>query len=104
MPDDAWPRVSRDVGGVERRASDLPLRRWQEVEVHRVDLGLGYGHRDWPEAFVARRLPSMLDQLAGRLPPGVTPPRVDGIPDHDLLAWLYDRLDLAGMPKLGAWG
>jgi maleylpyruvate isomerase len=103
MPDDAWANISWDVGGLERTAETLPLRRWQEVEVHHVDLGLGYTHRDWPDAFVARRLPSMREQLPGRLPAGVAVPDFEGLDDREILAWLYDRVVIDGLPPLGAW-
>jgi maleylpyruvate isomerase len=103
MPDDAWGNVSWDVGGLERTAETLPLRRWQEIEVHHLDLGTGYTHRDWPDAFVARRLPSMVEQLPQRLPAGTALPNLDGLNDRDLLAWLYDRVALDGLPSLGAW-
>jgi maleylpyruvate isomerase len=104
MPDDAWPRISRDVGGVERAARDLPSRRWQEVEVHHVDLELGYTHADWPDAFVAARLPHMAAKLSARLAPGTPVPSLDLIPGRDALAWLFDRIDLPGMPALAEWG
>ena len=37
-------------------ARTLPYRRRQEVEIHHLDLGLGYGPADWPAAFVERTL------------------------------------------------
>lgn len=48
--------------------------RWREVEIHRVDLDDGYGPGDWPAAFVAPLLPSLLDpeRLGPRLPPGLS--------------------------------
>jgi maleylpyruvate isomerase len=104
LPPDAWAFVTRDVGGVGRAAADLPLRRWQEIEVHHVDLGLGYGPRDWPGAFVDRRLRSMLEQVPGRLPPGAAVPVFDGFDRRDVLAWCYDRAELPGLPRLSAWG
>jgi maleylpyruvate isomerase len=103
MPDDAWRATSRDVGGVLRRADELPLRRWQEVEVHHVDLGLGYGYRDWPDAFVARRLPALVAQLPSRVPAGAPVPSLEHLDERDVLAWLFDRIDVPEMPPLGAW-
>ncbi len=67
---DAWDGVSRDVGGRERRLSALPARRWQELEVHLVDLGIGVTFRDWPDAFVAVWLPRLEAHLSDRLPTG----------------------------------
>jgi maleylpyruvate isomerase len=47
-----------------------PRSRWREVEVHRVDLDLGYEPADWSEEFVREYLPEALD-LGPRLPPEV---------------------------------
>lgn len=57
MQGDAWDAVTRDLGGTLRPARDLPVRRWREVEVHHVDLGLGYEITDWPDEFVERSCP-----------------------------------------------
>jgi maleylpyruvate isomerase len=103
MPDAAWSAVTRDVSGAQRPASDLPLRRWQEVEVHHVDLGLGYEHTDWPDALVAKRLPRILAGVPKRLPPGAPPPSFAGIPERDLLAWCYSRIEIPGLPVLAPW-
>ena len=37
-------------------ARALPYARRREVEIHHVDLGLGYGPTDWPPDFVERTL------------------------------------------------
>jgi maleylpyruvate isomerase len=37
-------------------ARSLPYARWRELEIHHVDLGLGYGPADWPGDFVERTL------------------------------------------------
>ena len=50
------------------RRIDLPRRRWREVELHHVDLGLGYEPADWPPAFVERVLPDALADVGRRLP------------------------------------
>lgn len=101
LPPSAWGRPTRDVAGHERPLRALPCRRWQELEVHAVDLGLGIGHRDWPEDFVATWLPRLRSTLGGRLPVGATPPT---LPDpRDELAWLYGRLDDPGLPVLEPW-
>jgi maleylpyruvate isomerase len=100
MPDVAWPRMTRDVGGRARPAFALVSRRWQEVEVHHVDLTLGYRADDWPDAFVADCFPRMLAGLPDRLPAGVPVPTFDGVDDRTALAWLFDRVDLPGMPHL----
>ena len=43
--------------------AELPSRRWREVEIHRVDLGLGAEPADWPDAYVDLELPKALAQL-----------------------------------------
>jgi maleylpyruvate isomerase len=50
--------------------SDLPFRRWREVEIHHADLGLAFTWRDWPDDFVAAELPRALDGLPERLTAG----------------------------------
>ena len=62
--------------------------RWREVEVHHLDLGLGYPQSDWPPRLVDLMLPGLLDGLpepAGRAA---------------LAAWALDR---ASAPALRAW-
>jgi maleylpyruvate isomerase len=72
LPGPAW-----DVEAVTRTGTS-PVRRlvqarWREVEIHWVDLLVGYGPADWPAAFVAPLLPSLADpqRLEPRLPAGV---------------------------------
>lgn len=72
--------------------------RWQEVEIHRLDLDLGYRPAGWPEAFVQHNLTRQLDRLPERAP-GVPVP---DLPPHDVLAWLYGR-GAADLPELPPW-
>jgi maleylpyruvate isomerase len=88
MPDDAWGRLSRSVSGNTVPASRVVRSRWWEVEIHHVDLGLGYTAIDWPMNFVLDRLPGMLDALADRADPTA------------LLAWTLGR---GGPPELRPW-
>jgi maleylpyruvate isomerase len=46
----------RAGAGPDTPARALPSHRRREVEIHHVDLGLGYGPADWPEDFVERTL------------------------------------------------
>jgi hypothetical protein len=49
-------------------ADELLIRRLVEVELHHCDLGIGYGHTKWPEAFTAMDLAEpMRSQRADRL-------------------------------------
>lgn len=88
MPDDAWDRRSRSHGGSETPATYVVYSRWREVEIHHVDMGLGYTPADWPEALVSTMLPEILADL---------PRRTDAA---QLLAWLLGR---AVAPTLQSW-
>ncbi|MDA8357542.1 MAG: maleylpyruvate isomerase family mycothiol-dependent enzyme [Actinomycetota bacterium] len=87
-PDEAWERPGRDVSGTEQPVSLTVFRRWREVEVHHVDLGLGFTPADWSGELVARWLPRLVERL---------PDRTDS---RSLLAWLVDR---GPAPSLGPW-
>jgi len=103
LPDLAWSATTRDVGGRERPLRELPGRRWQELEVHIVDLGVGITYRDWPAAFVAVWLPRLSASLAARLPPGAETPQVRDLDDRTELAWLYGRVRREELPELLPW-
>jgi maleylpyruvate isomerase len=53
--DDQWPTTAS------------PARRLREVEMHHVDLGLGYEPSDWPGDYVAWELPGLLATVPSRL-------------------------------------
>ena len=101
-PETAWSGVSRDVSGRERRLHELPARRWQEVEVHIVDLDVGVSHRDWSDEFVAAWLPHTREQMAAKVAAGVALPHLEDARDE--LAWLYGRLRRDDLPVLPQWG
>lgn len=67
--------------------SELPFRRWREVEIHHVDLNLGYTPDDWPEDYVDAELTRTVAGLAAG-------------ERRRLLAWLVGRV---GVPELGPW-
>lgn len=102
VPDEAWAATSRDVGGSRRPLFELPARRWQEVEVHLVDLSVGVSHRDWPDEFVVEWLPRLRNFAAGRLPGDAWHARFDHPADE--LAWLYGRLRRDDLPDPPPWG
>jgi len=89
VPADCWGRPVRTVEGDEHPVGMLPLRRWREVEVHLVDLGLGFTPEDWSPGLVERILPGLVAGLAGR-----TGPRA-------LMAWMMGR---GAAPDLEPWG
>ena len=103
VPAYAWSNVTRDATGRERSLHELPTRRWLEVEIHLVDLGVGPTYRDWPDEFVAARLPEMRDGAAARLATDDTLPALGVLDPRDELAWLYGRLDRGELPPLGPW-
>jgi maleylpyruvate isomerase len=74
---------------------ELPFHRWREVEVHHVDLGMGYDFDDWPEPYVATELPRALAAL---------PDRLTGRSDRRrLVAWLLGRTESPGSLTLEPW-
>jgi maleylpyruvate isomerase len=96
----------------------VPFRRWVEVELHHVDLGIGYELEDLPEEFVEREIDFLADRFSGH--PGVAPTQVtDGTrawstgreaagpevtvtgPAPALLGWLCGRRDGAGLAVAG---
>jgi maleylpyruvate isomerase len=89
LDDDGWALPVRSLQGEVHPVARLPFRRWREVEVHLVDLGLGTGPGDWSEAFVDRALPSLLASVEHR-----TDRRM-------LTAWLLGR---GTPPDLEPWG
>jgi len=103
LPDDAWGAVTRDVGGRERPLWALVARRWQELEVHLVDLDLGDTPRGWSDAFVATFLPRVRSSAPDRLAPGTALPAPGTLDERDELAWLYGRLDRPDLPALAPW-
>jgi maleylpyruvate isomerase len=77
-----WPNA--ELLATDRFAtSGSPLRRLREVEVHHVDLGLGYVVTDWPDEYVAWELLATLARLPERL--------VNAKDAHRLLGWLTGR-------------
>lgn len=100
LPDDTWTVASRDVGGRMRRLCALPARRWQELEVHLVDLDVGPSWRDWSDDFVAVWVQELRATAGAR---GASP-APDSLDERDELAWLYGRLQRADLPALAPWG
>ncbi|MGC0341631.1 maleylpyruvate isomerase family mycothiol-dependent enzyme [Streptomyces sp. SLBN-8D4] len=105
-----WSRTVELRNGVTDSASRVPFRRWAEVELHHVDLGIGYELEDLSEEFTQREINFLTQRFRGR--PDVPallveeddgrriPTGGDGDPElvvtgrqADLLGWLAGRRD-----------
>jgi maleylpyruvate isomerase len=113
-----WSRTVELRNGVTDSASRVPFRRWVEVELHHVDLGIGYELEDLPAEFTEREIDFLADRFSGH--PDVPPTRltdgtrawstgraadapevtVRGTP-ADLLGWLAGRRDGSGLTVEG---
>ncbi|MFE5817656.1 maleylpyruvate isomerase family mycothiol-dependent enzyme [Streptomyces sp. NPDC056479] len=113
-----WSRTVELRNGVTDAAARVPFRRWVEVELHHVDLGIGYELEDLPAEFVEREIDFLTERFSGHA--DVPPTRVtDGTrawstgraadaPEvtvrgatADLLGWLAGRRDGAGLSAEG---
>ncbi|MDX3432544.1 MULTISPECIES: maleylpyruvate isomerase family mycothiol-dependent enzyme [unclassified Streptomyces] len=114
-----WSRTVTMRNGVTDSASRIPFRRWVEVELHHVDLGVGYELEDLPEEFVNRENDFLAERFAGHAdvvpttavaPDGrlwTTGGGADGPPvtvrgeATGLLGWLCGRRDGSGLTVEG---
>ncbi|MGQ4361460.1 maleylpyruvate isomerase family mycothiol-dependent enzyme [Streptomyces sp. SAS_272] len=113
-----WSRTVELRNGVVDAAARVPFRRWAEVELHAVDLGIGYELEDLPAEFTERETEFLAERFTGH--PDVPPTRltdgtrawrtgrkadepevtVTGAP-ADLLGWLAGRRDGTGLTADG---
>ncbi|OWA04311.1 mycothiol maleylpyruvate isomerase [Streptomyces sp. CS113] len=103
-----WSRTVELRNGITDSASRVPFRRWAEVELHHVDLCIGYELEDLPAEFTERETDFLAARFAGH--PEVPPTLLtDGTrawrtgreadaaevtvtgPPADLLGWLAGR-------------
>jgi maleylpyruvate isomerase len=105
MPAEAWT-FHLDFVGLP--AAGVPWARLREVEVHHVDLGVGYTPADWSDAFALRLLREIVSGAGPGTPPMIlrpygiehaltigdaaTPPVISG-PTKSIAAWLTGRAD-----------
>ena len=82
---DAWERLGR--ASAQRSMRDFVWVRRREVEVHHVDLDVGYEPSDWPVAFVRDALDEILPTLPTRAAP--TRPMLDI--DYRVVSTDHDR-------------
>ncbi|MFG3268568.1 MULTISPECIES: maleylpyruvate isomerase family mycothiol-dependent enzyme [Streptomyces] len=105
-----WSRTVELRNGVTDTAARVPFRRWIEVELHHVDLGIGYELEDLPQEFAVREIDFLAERFGGhtdvaaaRLTDGTRVWRTGREADSpevtvtgsgaDLLGWLAGRRD-----------
>lgn len=89
-----WPN-GHFLGGGNYGVAGCPAHRLREVEMHRVDLGLGYTAQHWSAEYVVWDLPLLLASAADRL----------GSPTEQrtFMAWLAGRGPLDPETNLRPW-
>ncbi|MFD5635587.1 maleylpyruvate isomerase family mycothiol-dependent enzyme [Streptomyces sp. NPDC127077] len=114
-----WSRTVTLRNGVTDSAARVPFRRWVEIDLHHVDLGIGYELEDLPEEFVTREIDFLAERFAGHEDVPSTalvtgdgrswttgggaeggPVEVQG-PAADLLGWLCGRRDGSALTVRG---
>ncbi|MFJ4779568.1 maleylpyruvate isomerase family mycothiol-dependent enzyme [Streptomyces sp. NPDC088762] len=65
-PAQDWSRTVELRNGVTDLASNVPFRRLVEVELHHVDLNIGYELGDLPDEFTEREIEFLADRWSGR--------------------------------------
>lgn len=114
-----WSRTVAMRNGVTDSASRIPFRRRIEVELHHVDLGVGYELEDLPDDFTAREIDFLAERFAGHpavVSTGVADDRgrtwktgggAEGAPvtvrgtAPELLGWLSGRRDGSALATEG---
>jgi maleylpyruvate isomerase len=99
---DDWSGNSTLLFG-ERPTRLLPMLRQREVEVHRADLGLGYGFADMPSDYLRRDLRLMGMLWQARQPMGLTtlPQPALAADPPTRLAWMMGRAEIDGLDPAG---
>ena len=85
LPADAWARTGR--ASMTRTMREFVWVRRREVEIHHVDLDLGYESSDWPVGFVDHALHEIFAELPARA--ASTRPLVDI--DYRVVSTDHDR-------------
>jgi maleylpyruvate isomerase len=118
LPDEAWTAQVQGLTGPPIPGRGVLDWRLRELEIHHVDLAVGYRPGDWPGEFVTASLPGVAGEFAGRedtpscllQPDGsglgpfqIGPEQTTGQPvlvrgsPASLLAWLIGRDDGSGL-------
>ena len=93
-----WSGTARGVAARSPVAM-LPFLRQREVEVHRVDLDVGYTFADMPSRYVRQELRLMVMLWKANKPMGLTPLPTQALAASpaDRLAWLMGRGEIEGL-------
>lgn len=89
-----WPNGGF-LGDGKYGVAGCPAHRLREVEMHHVDLGLGYTPQDWPDEYVDWDLPVLLASAADRLSASAD--------RRTFMAWLAGRGSLNPETSLAPW-
>jgi maleylpyruvate isomerase len=66
LPDEAWTAQVQGLTGPPIPGRSVLDWRLRELEIHHVDLAVGYRPGDWPGEFVTASLPGVAGEFAGR--------------------------------------
>lgn len=66
LTDEQWGATVELRNGVTDQASNIPFRRLVEVELHHIDLGIGYTLDELPGAFTDRAIDYLTKRFSGR--------------------------------------
>ncbi|WP_327356935.1 maleylpyruvate isomerase family mycothiol-dependent enzyme [Streptomyces sp. NBC_01304] len=92
-----WSRTVELRNGVTDSASRVPFRRLIEVELHHVDLGIGYELEDLSADFTGREIAFLTDRFAGN----AAVPRIQ-LTATDGRQWSTGRADGEPVSVIGA--
>jgi maleylpyruvate isomerase len=87
LPADAWDRIGRAIS-TDRTMRAALWSRLREVEIHHVDLAVGYESSDWPVPFVNAALEEIFTTFPARM--SNRRPRVDAV--YQILSTDHDRM------------
>ncbi|MFC3576204.1 maleylpyruvate isomerase family mycothiol-dependent enzyme [Streptomyces yaanensis] len=84
-----WSRTVELRNGVTDSAARVPFRRWVEIELHHVDLGIGYELEDLPAEFVEREIDFLAQRFRDH--PDVPGIALSALEDPSRLTWPTGR-------------
>jgi maleylpyruvate isomerase len=103
-PGTVWDAVAITTSGEVPIGTGLIVGRLREVEVHHVDLDLGYGPDDWPFGWVLEEMERAMVNLPSRLPSDVAVVLTATDADQHWVAGSGDAMEISGTTgELFAW-